>query len=120
MNSALKSERHNFLLVGMFCVLLAASSSNGLAVMKPDVDVEIVNHSMRRLENAQARFGEHICKWGWVIKRAGYGFYPHRITENAELSWDDEGKHKVENIDLRTIYPPGRSGRLTFTARLSS
>lgn len=30
-------------------------------------------------------------------------------------SWDEPGGHRVEKLDLRKIYPPGKSGRLTFT-----
>ncbi len=102
-------------LFGLFCILLAGCGTNRLAAMKPDVDVEIINHSSHKLENAQARFGEYVCEWGWVVKRAGYGFYPHPITAQTELSWDEDGKHRVEKFDLSKIYKPGKAGRLTFT-----
>ncbi len=105
------------LLIGCFCVLLAACSGRGLAAMKPEVDVEIVNQSSHSLENAKARFGDYACEWGWVAKSGtkGFGFYPHPITAETVLHWDEEGKHRVEKIDLLKIYPRGKSGRLTFT-----
>jgi hypothetical protein len=104
------------LFAGLLYLLLVGCSSNGLAIVKPEVDVEIINRSSRDLENAKAQFGDHACEWGWVIKTAtkGYGFYPHPITAEAELHWDEEGKHRVQKLDLRKIYLPGRSGRLTF------
>jgi hypothetical protein len=97
--------------------LLAGFGSSGQAGVRPEVDVEIINRSSRDLENATARFGQHACGWGWVIRNAtkGYGFYPHPITAEAKLHWDQEGKHRVETLDLRKTYPPGKSGRLTFT-----
>jgi len=105
------------LFAGLLCLLLAGCGSRGLAAVKPEVDVEIINKSSRDLENAKARFGDYACEWGWVIKTAtkGYGFYPHPITAQTELDWDEGGKHRVEKLDLSKIYPPGKSGRLTFT-----
>jgi hypothetical protein len=99
------------------CTLLAACGSHGVAAVKPEVDVEITNKSSHDLENAKARFGDYTCEWGWVIKTAtkGYGFYPHPITAQAELHWDESGTHHVEKLDLSKIYPKGKSGRLTFT-----
>jgi len=103
--------------VGLLCLLLVGCGSGVLAAVKPEVDVEIVNKSSHDLENAKARFGDHACDWGWVIKTAtkGYGFYPHPITARAELHWDESGGHRVEKLDLSKIYLPGKSGRLTFT-----
>lgn len=76
----------------------------------------MVNQSARDLENAEARFGDHVCKWGSVVKTASksYMYYPHPITAQMELHWDAAG-HRVEKIDLSKIYPRGKSGRLTFT-----
>lgn len=105
------------LISGILPLFFASCGSSGLTMMKPEIDVEIVNKSSRDLENAKARFGDHTCGWGWVIKSAtkGYGFYPHPITAETGLSWDEPGGHRVEKLDLRKIYPPGKSGRLTFT-----
>lgn len=105
------------LLAGLFFTLLAGCGSNGLATMKPEVDVEIVNLSSRNLTNALARFGAHTCEWGNVGKTftAGFGFYPHPITTKTELNWDEEGKSRAERLDLSKVYPAGKSGRLTFT-----
>ena len=107
----------NAIFVGLLCVLLVGCVSHLLAAVKPEVDVVIVNKSSRDLENAEAHFGDHTCRWGWVIKTAtnGYGFYPHPITAQAELHWDESGGHRVENLDLSKIYLAGKSGRLTFT-----
>lgn len=102
------------LLPWLLCVFLTACGTSGLAsVLK--VEVEIVNQSSRSLENTLARFGGYECKWGYVGKSASYMFYPHPITAQTELHWDDEGKHRMEKIDLSKIYPAGKSGRLTFT-----
>ena len=107
----------NSFLVGLFCLLLGGCGGSGIAARKLEVDVEIINQSSRDLKNAKARFGDYACEWGWVIKTAtkGFGFYPHPITAETELDWDEEGMHRVERIDLRKIYPSGKSGRLTFT-----
>jgi len=105
------------LLAGIFCVLLFGCAADGLAAVKPEIDVEIINRSSRDMEKAKAHFGEYDCGWGWVIKNstAVYAFYPHPITADVELNWDEDGKHRVEKLDLSKIYPPGKSGRLTFT-----
>lgn len=97
--------------------LIVGCSGAGLASAKPEVHLEIVNKSSRRLDNALIRFGKTECEWGDVGKTftAGYGFFPHPVTPDAELHWDENGKHRVEKLDLRKIYPPGKSGRLTFT-----
>jgi hypothetical protein len=81
------------------------------------MEVEIDNQSSRALENTQARFGDNVCKWGHVGKKysASYMFYPHPITAKTELHWDENGKHRVEKLDLSNIYSAGKSGRLTFT-----
>jgi hypothetical protein len=92
---------------------LAGCGSNGFAGI-PEMEIEIVNQSSHRLENALARFGEYKCVWGYVGKTASYMLYPHPITAQAELQWDENGKHRAEKIDLRKIYPRGKSGRLTF------
>lgn len=104
-------------LAGIFFLLLAGCGSNGLSAVKSQVMVEIVNQSSRDFENAEARFGRHTCEWGWVVRATskGYGFYPHPITTETELHWDEPGGHRVEKLDLKKIYPPGKSGRLTFT-----
>ena len=108
------SARH--LIPCLLCLLLAACGSRGLGFYTK-IEGQVVNRSSHRLENTEARFGEHRCGWGIVGKTfsAGYMFYPHPITPKAELHWDEEGKHRIEMLDLSKIYPPGSSGRLTFT-----
>ena len=105
------------IIIVCFLVLLAACGNNGIAAMRPEVEVEMSNKSSRDLENAEALFGEYTCRWGWVVKAtsASYMYYPYPITAKAELRWDAAGKHHVENVDLRKIYQDGKSGRLTFT-----
>jgi len=102
------------LLVGL-SMLLCACGNNRLFA-KPLIEVEIVNDSAVNLENAEARFGEHICRWGIVVrnKSASYMSYPHPITDRVELHWDSRG-HRMHVIDLSNTYMRGKSGRLTFT-----
>ncbi len=106
-------------LLGLFCVLLTGCGSSGLVAVSPRMEVEIVNQSSRDLENTGARFGSQVCEWGWVVRAAtkSYLFYPHPITPQAELQWDEAGKHRVTALDLSKVYVPGKSGRLTFTVR---
>jgi len=106
----------NTIMLSLFCVLLLGCDTDGLTSM-PKIEVEIINHSTRELEYAVARFGKYDCKWGRVGKTfsASYMFYPHPITSDAELHWDEPNGLRMEKIDLRKIYPPGKSGRLTFT-----
>ncbi len=102
---------------GLLLVMLAACGTSGVAAGRPEVDVEIVNQSSRDLKNALVRFGEFECRWGSVGKAlsAGYGFYPHPITQKAELHWDENGKHRTQKLDLSSVFKRGKSGRLTFT-----
>lgn len=106
-----------YLLPWLICVLLTGCSSSGFAAVRPKVEVEIINKSARDMENAHATFGEYVCKWGSVIKSTskGYMYYPHPITVESELHWDEDGKHRMEKLDLRKIYQRGKSGRLSFT-----
>jgi len=101
----------------VFCILLTACGGSGVTAVKPEIDVEIINQSSRLLENALARFGDYTCEWGYVGKTfsKSYLYYPHPITVQTELSWSEEGKPRVEKLDLKAIYSSGKSGRLTFT-----
>jgi len=103
--------------LGAIQLLLAACGGSGLSIVKPDVDVDMINQSSEDLSNASAKFGDNICKWGAVGRTftAGFMSYPHPITHDVELSWDHAEIHKVEKMDLRKIYPRGKSGRLIFT-----
>ena len=105
------------LLPWLLCALLTACGSSGLATVQPKLEIELINQSSHALENTQARFGNNTCKWGHVGKTfsASYMFLPYPITAETELHWDEEGKHRVEKLDLRKVYSPGKSGRLTFT-----
>jgi hypothetical protein len=105
------------LLTCLLCMLLSACGSRSLIASDATLDVDIVNRSSQRLQNAEVHFGEHRCRWGVVGKTftAAYMFYPHPITAKAELHWDEEGKHRVEQLDLSKTYRPGSSGRLIFT-----
>lgn len=99
------------------CFAVSARSGIGSSSQGPEVDIEIVNDCQRVLRNSLVRFGDFTCEWGTVIVATskGYGHFPHPITPDAELHWDEDGKPRVEKLDLRKIYPPGKSGRLTFT-----
>jgi hypothetical protein len=105
------------LTLGFLCVQLASCGSSPLTLTKPEIDVEVINQYSRDLENTTARFGPQNCEWGSVGKTFAkiHLFYPHPITPEAELSWDEPGGHRVEKIDLRKFYSAGKSGRLTFT-----
>jgi len=105
------------LMVGFFCVLLAACGSSGLLAMKPAVEVEVINQSSHDLRNTEARFEDHGCKWGAVVRNtsASYMYCPYPITAQLELHWDVATGHRAEKLDLGKIYPRGKSGRLTFT-----
>jgi hypothetical protein len=83
----------------------------------PQLELEVSNSGSRSVQNTFAKFGDNLCSWGWVSAGAtkSYLHFPHPITPDAEMHWDEEGKHRVEKLDLRKIYPPGKSGRLTFT-----
>jgi hypothetical protein len=97
--------------------MLASCRNNLFVDVKPEVDVQIVNRSSHSLQNAVAQFGDHVCEWGNVGKTfsAGYGFFPHPITLQTELRWDEDGESTTKKLDLTGIYIPGKSGRLTFT-----
>lgn len=103
-------------LFGLLGALLTACTFNGLVVVKPDVDVEIVNQSTRDLLNSRVRFGRNVCEWGYVGKTfsAIYLFYPNPVTHQADLQWEEDDGHRVEKLNLGGIYPAGESGRLTF------
>ena len=83
----------------------------------PPVDVEIINRSSHDLANVRALFGDYACEWGTVGKTftAVYLFYPHPITADTELRWDEQGSPRVEKIDLRQVYRRGQAGKITFT-----
>lgn len=84
---------------------------------RPGVEVEIVNRSARDLKDAEARFGDHVCRWGSVARKtsASYMYYPHPITSGVNLRWWEEGRgQRSEAIDLIGIYHQGRAGRLAF------
>jgi hypothetical protein len=80
------------------------------------VDVLIINKSGKTLHHVQAVFGAHTCRWGVVVEEgtAGVMLYPHPITSDVDFQWTEAGKDHKRSIDLRGIYPPGTSGRLTF------
>ena len=107
----------NNLCAGLLCLLLVGCGNSGLVAGTTDVDVEIVNRSSHNLENTQVRFAGKVCAWGRLMKTATaiYLFFPNPITPQAEVEWDEPTGHRAEKLDLRKIYPLGKSGRLTFT-----
>ncbi len=52
------------------------------------------------LENTTARFVENACAWGRLVKAATaiYLFYPHPLTAETELSWDEAGGQLAEPV----------------------
>ncbi|MEY4201838.1 MAG: hypothetical protein RLZZ265_3578 [Verrucomicrobiota bacterium] len=84
---------------------------------RPRVDIAFVNHSSADLEAVCARFGQYECGVGHLGRTflAGYGNFRHPITNDVEVRWEVNRTLKVERLDLRKVYPPGRAGRLTFT-----
>ncbi len=107
---------HRFLAVVVSSLLLWAMGCQSIA-SKPEVNVSVENKSSRDIENVRARFGEYACSWGNVGRtfKAIYGLYPHPITAETELHWEVDGQSKIQKLDLREVYPPGKSGRLSFT-----
>lgn len=84
---------------------------------RPRVDIAFVNHSSADLEAVSARFGQHECGVGLLGRTflKGFGDFGHPITNDVEVRWEVNRTLKVERLDLRKVYPPGRAGRLTFT-----
>lgn len=89
----------------------------GAFFRKPAIDVIAQNKSQVELNEVCIQFGKSNCEFGVVIPgtSAGYLYYPHPITPDAELSWLEGERKQVRKIDLRKIYPKGKSGKLTFT-----
>lgn len=97
------------------CLLLLAPAC-GMMGLRPEVDVLIRNKSDRKLTETRVRFGDYVCDWGVVVKDGNKGFilYPNPITPDVDFLWSQgEKEHKIK-VDLRGIYPPRASGRLTF------
>ena len=87
------------------------------SIARPRVDIAFVNQSSTDLEAVSARFGQHECGVGLLGRSflKGYGDFRHPITNDVEVRWEVNRTLKVERLDLRNVYPPGRAGRLTFT-----
>lgn len=98
------------------CLLLIVPACKVIG-LRPDVDILVLNQSGRKLTETRVKFGDYVCKWGVVVKDAdkGFLFYPHPITPDTDFLWNDEAgkEHKIK-VDLRGIYPPRASGKLTF------
>lgn len=98
------------------CLLLLVTACGAIR-LPAELDIIVLNKSGRKLTETRVRFGDYVCKWGVVVKDAdkGFLFYPHPITPDADFLWNDEAEkeHKIK-VDLRGIYPPRASGRLTF------
>lgn len=105
------------ILISIAFAILTGACARGSDTFRPQIEVEIVNSSQCDIEDSRVHFGGNECRWGWVSKtaRKSYLRYPHPVTPDVELHWNEDGKHRVEKLDLRKIYPPGKSGRLTFT-----
>lgn len=103
----------SYLLALVFIPLAAC----GMVLRKPAVEMVIVNKSDNVLEESCAYLGTNVCEWGVVIPStsAGYMHYPHPITLEVELRWEGKDGAQVRKLDLKKIYPTGKSGQLIFT-----
>jgi hypothetical protein len=101
----------------VLAVLLTSCGGNGIRLSNPEVDVEIFNRSSRDLRESGVKFGEFMCAWGTVVRtgNAVYVFYPHPITLTAVFSALYGTEPREEKLDLKNVYIPGKSGRLSFT-----
>jgi len=102
-----------FYILALFFVPLAAC---GMALRRPAVELMIVNNSVYVLKEARVYLGGNVCGWGTVIPGGtkGYLHYPHPITPDAEMRWEGDGGPHIRKIDLKKIYPKGKSGQLVF------
>jgi len=116
--SSIDPTKYISMRVALFTAVFLLSMGCHLSAIRPEVDVVAVNRSSQDLSNVKVQFGEYDCSWGTLIKGAtkGYLYYPHPISGEAVFQWwqIDRGQCS-QTIDLRTIYPSGASGRLTFT-----
>ena len=82
----------------LLALLLFSYGTKGIADMKAEIDVEVINRSSHDMDDVSAHFGEYTCGWGWVVRNStkDYAFYPHPITFDSELHWNEEGKHRLE------------------------
>lgn len=101
-------------LLALFLVPLAAC---GMVLRRPAVELMIVNKSAYVIKEARVYLGANVCGWGTVIPAGtkGYMHYPHPITPEAELHWEGANGPQVRKLDLKKIYPTGKSGQLVFT-----
>jgi len=97
------------------CLLLLVAACGAIG-LRPDVDILVLNKSGRKITEARITFGDYVCKWGVVVKDGDVGFvsYPHPITPDVDFLWNEAEKEHKLKVDLRGIYPPRASGRLTF------
>lgn len=103
----------SYLLALLFIPLAAC----GMVLRKPAIEVTMINSTSRIFREARVHFGSNLCEWGTVVPtgNAGYMHYPHPITPEAELRWEEDGGRQVRKLDLKKIYPTGKSGQLVFT-----
>ena len=115
-------NRNGILVCLVFGIALIGCTTHGLAALRPDVDVAILNRTSKPLEKAAVHFGKNYCAWGWVAVggNAVYLLYPYPITENASLEWIHGDLKKSRQIDLKGIYPKGKNGRINFVVEDST
>lgn len=103
-------------LLGVFLGTLLVGCGTG-TLFSRQVDIGIVNESSKDFITAVLRFGPNDCNLSPVAKTASkvFLFFPDPVTPEAELRCTTPTGPRVEKIDLRKIYPGGKSGRLTFT-----
>jgi hypothetical protein len=84
---------------------------------RPEVEVELYNRSATEMRDARVFFGGFACDWGNLgpTFSKSYLAFPHPITAEARLEWQEQGRLRSERLDLRGVYAIGQSGCLTFT-----
>lgn len=104
-------------LCGALALGLSFACHGALPGSRPEVEVELYNRSSHELREARVIFGEFDCGWGLVgpTFSKSYLAFPHPITAEARLEWQEQGRTRSERLDLRAVYVAGQSGRLTFT-----
>ena len=89
----------------------------GAALFKPEVDIGVVNSTAHDITDVYIRFGQNGCRWKVVRPTfsAIYGLFRHPIRNEAEVSWNQAGKKRVETVSIKDVYPGRKDGLLMFS-----
>lgn len=82
----------------------------------PPIEVELFNFSSEDIREAEARFGEAICSWGYVSSRvsASHMSFSQPITDEAVLTWRGSRGPRSERVNVKAVFQRGVRGRLSF------